>query len=119
VKSDGERGSDPYLALVDGAIRDGRVPPGAESDLVRGKRPPRLLEQLLAEVYFATGDVETGLSHATRAVDFGLSDVVWAEHCPLLDVARTHAAWAGLRATLAERAEDLRTTMVREGLLSA
>jgi serine/threonine-protein kinase len=58
--------------------------------------------QISAEVRAYVG--ETPIDDVRTAVDLGLIDIAWVDHCPLLDDVRKHPDFAQLRETVATRA---------------
>jgi serine/threonine-protein kinase len=113
-----DRAAGTYIELVHEALAESRLSPAAESAFTQSERPVTLKEQLLAEVCLAIRDVDAAVTHATKAVDAGLMDLVWFDGCPLIDAARAHPAWPALRARTAERADAAREAIAREGLMA-
>jgi serine/threonine-protein kinase len=95
-------------------IRDGTIgeKERAYFDAIGGFESQRVrlvARQVQTELYSAVGDgTEIILGLVRRLVDDGLLDVAWMDRCPLLRVARTNAAWAPLRQTVADRAASVR-----------
>jgi serine/threonine-protein kinase len=69
-----------------------------------GARRTTFFRQVAAEAASFAGHHEETITCVTRAIDGGLIDLVWLEHCPLLDTVRADARYPALRAVVAERA---------------
>jgi eukaryotic-like serine/threonine-protein kinase len=64
-----------------------------------------LLHQMNAEALGRIGEVERSLHHIRAAVDASLLDIEWMDRCPLLEPARSHPEFAGLRRIVRSRGE--------------
>ncbi|NUP13267.1 MAG: protein kinase [Polyangiaceae bacterium] len=64
--------------------------------------------QLAVEAHARFGVLEASLSYLERSVDAGLTDLVWMDLCPALDVVRDSARFRAARAIVAERTAPVR-----------
>lgn len=61
--------------------------------------------QMLAELAGFAGDADACLQALAKADAHALLDLVWLDHCPLLDLARDTAAFKAVRANVRNRAD--------------
>jgi serine/threonine-protein kinase len=61
--------------------------------------------QLRAEGFLAAGDIERALEALRAADKSGLIDILWLEHCPVLEAVRNTADYASLQTNTAARVE--------------
>ena len=83
-------------------IYDRLQPPASIEHLSRRGTANRF--QILAEVAGFSGDRDVALDAIARAVDIGFVDLLWLDHCPLLDSVRASPRFGALRVRLQERA---------------
>ena len=79
-------------------------------------RPPRfrlLMLQLAAEFGVRAGASEDALHRIESAIDIGLMDLVWLDHCPLLAPLRSDPRFPGLRALVDHRTRPIREILDR------
>ncbi len=79
----------------------------------RSHRFHALMNQLATELLLFYGQPEESLDHLEAAVDHGLFDLVWLDHCPLFPPIRHHQRFAVARAVVAERARDILDALQR------
>ncbi len=60
--------------------------------------------QFVAEVQAYIGQVDTALALIQQAVDSGLEDIQWLEHCPILAAVRLKPQWSFLEVQVSMRA---------------
>ena len=77
----------------------------------RAVRGALLWRQLLAEVFLFAGDVDQGLSAIEKAVDLGLLDIGWLDHCPLLQQLASSDRFQKMRERVAVRAREVLTVL--------
>ncbi len=65
------------------------------------------VDQLVAEVAAAAGDLDGVVEIVEDAADHGLFDRHWMDRCPTLEAARRSGRLAPARATIARRAEEI------------
>ncbi len=79
-------------------------------------RPVRfrvLMLQLAAEFSAFAGDPPAAFERIGEAIDLGLIDVMWLDHCPHFQSLRGDSRLTGLRARLEERAAPIRDALDR------
>jgi TolB-like protein len=84
--------------------------------LATADRPVRfrvLMLQLAAEFSAFAGDPPAALERLREAIDLGLIDIVWLDHCPHFEALRGDPRLAPLRARLEERAAPIRDILDR------
>ena len=77
-------------------------------------RPVRfrvLMLQLAAEFSAYAGDPPAALERIREAIDLGLIDLMWLDHCPHFTALKEHERFAGLRARLEARATAIRDVL--------
>ena len=77
-------------------------------------RPVRfrvLMLQLAAEFSAYAGDPRAALERIREAIDLGLIDLMWLDHCPHFTALKEHERFAGLRARLEARATAIRDVL--------
>ena len=68
-------------------------------------RTVMLASQSMTEVCAFLDRTDLAMSGIARAADHGLTDLLWADRCPLLESARRRPEWPSLRARIAAHAE--------------
>jgi TolB-like protein len=106
----------PLVGVMATFVRERKLTDDFRAVLVRSTTSDRLSKrmrvfwsQLSAELRSVFG--EPVLDDVTRAVELGLFDVVWMDHCPLLEPLRGDPAFAALRAQVEARAAATRVQL--------
>ncbi len=86
-----------YHALIDEILAETR----------RSTRLGLLVRQVRAENHGAVGEVEQAIATIEDAVDAGLLDVVWLEHCACLDALRADGRFQACVASVRERVRQI------------
>ena len=119
-------GADPLSrgALVDAVLavlNTRQVPPQVDDALrtvlsnTTSIRFRPLLRQIGAELHGFCGDVDAALEGVAGALQEGLIDLSWLDHCPAIACIRATPRFAELRATLVERTAPIRAALDRAG----
>lgn len=91
------RFTDDYHALIDEVI----------ASTHRGTRLDILMRQVRAECHAAVGEVDQAVAAVHDAVDAGLLDLVWLEHCSVFEAARERPHFEVSLAEVRERIRDI------------
>jgi len=109
-------------ALIDAVVsmlRTGQVDPGMQDRflaLASSDRPARfrvLMLQIAAEFAAFVGDTTAAFARITSAIDLGLVDLVWLDHCPILASLRGDPRLASARSRLAAVTAPIRAVLDR------
>jgi serine/threonine-protein kinase len=68
-----------------------------------GSRLNLVIRQIAAEGFALTGQHPRALAEAEHAVDAGLADLIWLDHCPVFNPIRNHPQFRTLRGRVADR----------------
>jgi serine/threonine-protein kinase len=109
-------------SLIDEVIAmlvSGRIDRAVEAkfqELATSSRASRfkiLMLQIAAEFASNAGDVDAACERIGLAVDAGLIDIVWIDHCPPLAIVRADSRFAALRARLESASRPIREILDR------
>ncbi|HUS67619.1 MAG TPA: protein kinase [Kofleriaceae bacterium] len=107
------------ITAVLGVLRERTIPPQFDERLqaiLATTASPRfrtLLHQVAAELNAYCGNTVRALEAVAAAIQAGLIDLMWLDHCPALSALRSTARFAELRAALDERTAPIRAALER------